>query len=414
MDPGSRTLALRAEVLALITAEGPPPMPSGEGREEWVDRLAIAGSRLHPWLAYQLERTGTLRTVPEPTRGILQAATRASAVRELRRRAQFVECAAALDEAGIPFVVLKGMALSYLGYPGPSLRPMSDIDLWVQSPRREDALRILRGLGWRIPERYAVHALRREETVLLELPGAASIVELHTQPLSIARDVADGPAVWQRCVSRVVAGHSVRVCSASDQLVHLAIHLARKHGFHDGLLGLLDLTLCAGQVVGDDAWRTLGADHRARRVTPWTALAFALARDLLRAPIPSAYFEAAGAAKPSPDLIRAAVEQLWDREPTSKLGVDGLVAAGKRGAFGTIAAYIRFFYAAPGADGRPWWRALGPRLRYDVTYRASRYLKALRNGEFRRDRLAHRARMLRERDALIAAIERPPAPSAPR
>ena len=103
MDPGSRTLALRAEVLALITAEGPPPIPSSEGREEWVDRLAIAGSRLHPWLAYQLERTGTLSTVPEPTRGILQAATRASAVRELRRRAQFVECAGALDDAGIPF-----------------------------------------------------------------------------------------------------------------------------------------------------------------------------------------------------------------------------------------------------------------------------------------------------------------------
>lgn len=414
MDPGARTLAQRAEVLALLTDEGPPPWATGDRSEDWLDRLTIAGSRLHPWLAFRLERTGVLAVVPEPARGILRAATRASTVRELRRRAQFVECAAALDDAAIPFVVLKGMALSYLVYPDPSLRPMSDIDLWVELPRREDALRILHGLGWRIPERYALHAPPREETVLLELSGAASIIELHTQPHSIARDLSDGPAIWRRCESRVVAGREVRVCSPSDQLVHLAIHLARKHGFSDGLLGLLDLALCARQVADDDAWEVLGATHRAQGVTPWTSMAFALARDLLRAPIPSGYFEAAAAAEPPGELVDAAVEQLWDREPSTLHGVDGMVAAGSGGVLGSIAAYIRLFYASPGADGRPWWRALGPRLHYDMTYRASRYLKALRNGEFRRDRLAHRARMRRERDALIAAIERPPAPSVPR
>lgn len=404
----------REEVLALLTDVAPPPMASGEGAEKWTERLAIAGSRLHPWLAYQLERTGTLAALPEPARDVLRAAERAGALRELRRRAQFLECAGALDDAGIPFVVLKGMALGYLVYPRPSLRPMSDIDLWVELPRREDALRILQRLKWRIPVRYAVHARRREETVLLELPGSAGIIELHTQPLSIARDVADGPAVWQRCESRMVAGHSVRVCSQSDQLVHIAIHLARKHGFSDGLLGLLDLTLCARQVADDDAWRVLGTRHRAQGVTPWTSFAFEFARDLLRAPIPASYFEAAGADQPSPDLRRAALEQIWDRVPSTMHGVVGMVAAGSRGAVGSIASYIRFFYAAPGADGRPWWRALGPRLRYDVTFRASRYLKAFRGGEFGRDGLVHRARMLRERNALIAAIDQLPAPSAPR
>ena len=414
MDDGSPTLARRAEVLALLSAEEPPRMASGDSAGDWADRLAIAGSRLHPWLAYQVERLGLTTQLPAPTRSLLAAASRASVLTELRRRVHFAACADALDAAGIPFAVLKGMALAYSVYTSPALRPMSDIDLWIDQRRRDDTLRVLASLGWRRPARYAVHALMPEDVVLLELADSGHILELHTRPLSIARDAAAGASVWERCVRRDVAGRSVRVCAPGDQLVHLAIHLARKHGFSDGLVGLLDVRLCAQRVEGENAWIALGATHRSQEVTPWTSLTFTIARDLLRAPIPATYFEAARAVEPAPALVRAAVEQLWDREPSTLRGMDGMVAAGTRGAFGSIIAYIRLFYAAPGADGRSWWRALGPRLRYDVTLRALRYFKAVRNGEFRRDRLVHRARMVRERDALIAAIDRPPAPNAPR
>lgn len=382
----------------------PPVMSHTE--HAWTERLRIAGSRLHPWIAYRVDRLGITDALPENARRTLRAATAASVIDEMRRRAAFVRYADALDAAAIPFVVLKGMALAYTVYPTPAVRPMGDVDLWVPRDRIDDVESLLGGLGWqRLARRASYPRTGPGESFELELPGTRSQIELHSRPVSLARLGGSGiDGVWDRAVRLSISGRTARVCSRADQLAHLCIHVSVKNGFSDCLLGVLDIALTAHSVHSDDAWRAIGAAHGDQRIATWTTLALTMARDLLGAPIPLSYFAAAGV--DVPDVMTAAVEQLWDHDTSDIRGIDGVIGAGAGGALGAIAAYLRRFYGGPRAAGESRTHALGTRLRYDLTGRLARYASAFARGEFRPGRLAHRARMLRDRKALLELLER--------
>lgn len=397
--------AQRSEVLALLHAPAPTARVTDDDAAAWDHRLALAGSRLHPWLAYRLDLLGMMGNIPNSTREYLRSVARASAVAELRRRRLFVDCVDALDAAAVPIAVLKGLALSYTVYPVPATRTMSDIDLWVQPDRFQDALRALATLGWRIPDRYAVHALGPTDTRMLERPGNTTLLEVHVEPLSICHDSSGYARVWGRCESRTIAGREVQVLSLGDQLAHLALHTGRKHGFSDGLRGLLDLALTARQVPDAAAWRAIGVQHREERAAPWGALCLTLARDLLHAPVSDDYFIAANAPELQSSIVGAVHVQLWDRQASPTQGLNWMLSGTAGGSGHALLSYVKRFYGAPGADGRPWWRALAGRLRYDLSHRVGRYFKAFRRGEFRRSRVAHGARMIRERAQLVAAVE---------
>ncbi len=399
-------VARRSEVLALLSAATTVAPVMSHSERAWADRLRIAGARLYPFIAHRVERLGLSESLPTGARRTLRAAATASVIDEIRRRGAFVRYAAAFDAAAVPFVVLKGMALAYTVYPTPAIRLMGDVDLWVQRDRIDDAMLILGALGWQRPARRAAYpSALPGEAIELELPGIRSQIELHSRPTSLTRIGGSGiDGVWDRAVLAPIGGREVRVCSVADQLAHLSIHLGVKHGFSDGLLGVLDIALTAHLVHGDDAWREIGAAHRAQCIAPWTTLTLTLARDLVGAPVPPSYFAAAGA--DAPDVMAAALEQLWDRDTSDIRGIDGVIGAGAGGAFGAIRAYARHFYGSPLAEGESRMQALGTRLRYDVTGRLVRYVKAFARGEFRPDRLAYRAHMLRERKAMIEVLNR--------
>ena len=396
----------RAEVLALLAGEQVPAV-IGATDGTWSEWLRIAGARLYPWIAFRMDRLGLFASLPSQTREVLQAATLGSTVHELQRRTAFAAATRALDAAGIGFVVLKGMVLAYTAYPTPAPRVMGDIDLWVEPEHLDATRQELRSLGWRTPERYSVYSPLPADTPAFELPGTRAMIELHAPPPSIARDaMAEANAVWARCEPRSLGGCVVRTCGLDDQLVHLCLHLARRNAFRDGLLNLLDVALAARLVDGGDAaWRDLGQAHRDRRVTAWTVPTLVLARDLLHAPIPAAYFEATGAAAPTPELLAAATEQLWDRDVSLFPGLDLVLASRPRSALSFISSYVRNFHLAPPAAGQSWGRALGARFRFDLTSRLSRYARAFWQGEFRPRRLAHRVRMLRARRMLVTALQ---------
>ncbi len=405
-------LARRGEVLAMLAPDAPAIPATDNSSTAWAERLQVAGSRLHPWIAFQVERLGSTDRLPVPTRTLLGAAVHASVLADLLRRTTFAAWADTLDGAEIPFVVLKGMAIAEALYPRASARTMADVDLWVRPQDRDATVRALATLGWVIPARYVRHVRNVDGAMILAADGAPFVLELHTWPPSLARDASTGMAVWGRCVQRTIAQRVVRVCGTSDQLVHIAVHLARRHGFSDGLRALLDLSLCARLVGDEDEWVRLGTDHRERRVAVWTSFSLRLARDLLGAQVPSAYFRAAGVPPPTAGLLEAAHVQLWDRRSRSVHDVDALMAGD---AVGKVLSYLKRYYLAPGSRGQAWWRELPPRLYADLTVRIRRYAKALRRGELGGERLAQGARMARERDALIAAMEaESPAPSAPR
>lgn len=81
-----------------------------------------------------------------------------------------------LDNAGIPFVVLKGDGLSIL-YPNPNVRSMSDVDIWVGQERFHEACHVLRTL----PEVMTEDKQEEEGTRHFNLhwENAQYVIEVH-------------------------------------------------------------------------------------------------------------------------------------------------------------------------------------------------------------------------------------------
>lgn len=92
---------------------------------------------------------------------------------------------AAYQAADIPVLVLKGAALSHLLYPGPGLRPMSDVDILVPQSEVWRAQRLLAELGFDTPQPPG-HTLphRHLPAATLRSQGLSVDVEIHHQLLS--------------------------------------------------------------------------------------------------------------------------------------------------------------------------------------------------------------------------------------
>ena len=102
------------------------------GSEAWHALRAVASRDLHPYLAWRLPLLLDPTRIPPEVLAPLVLARRGAAVGLLTRQTVLRRLTGALDEAGIPFVVLKGVALAHLAYPEPALRSMGDIDIWTR------------------------------------------------------------------------------------------------------------------------------------------------------------------------------------------------------------------------------------------------------------------------------------------
>lgn len=75
------------------------------------------------------------------------ATCRATVVRTFRRHAQATALVAALGEAGIEVLPLRGLWLAEAVYADPSLRPSQDVDLWLAPEQLPAAAEVLRRFG---------------------------------------------------------------------------------------------------------------------------------------------------------------------------------------------------------------------------------------------------------------------------
>lgn len=94
-----------------------------------------------PLVNYHLRKASI--TFPHETQRELTAlALRHRLINQVRTNT-LVELSTLFHQAGIPFLVLKGMAIAYLLYPSPDLRPMKDLDLLIRSEDSEKVTLLL-------------------------------------------------------------------------------------------------------------------------------------------------------------------------------------------------------------------------------------------------------------------------------
>lgn len=129
----------------------------------------------------------------------------------------------ALEEAGIPTLVLKGAAASVAYYRDRGARPMGDIDVLVPHDQARAAIARLGAVGWK-PARPRVGDLIRYQHSVRMVHETGEAIDLHWHVLAecVHRGADDG--FWRRAVPiRVLDARSLAL-GPGDALLHAVVH----------------------------------------------------------------------------------------------------------------------------------------------------------------------------------------------
>lgn len=135
-----------------------------------------------------------------------------------------------LEEASIPTMALKGLALGVSVYPSPGLRTVSDLDILVPGKDVFRAILALKRQGLRAgpgePEKSA--DLRANHAhVFSPAKGHGPTLDLHWHVLASARSDDDDAPFWAAAQPLKVGAAATLGLSPEDQLLHVLIHGVR-------------------------------------------------------------------------------------------------------------------------------------------------------------------------------------------
>lgn len=152
-----------------------------------------------------------------------------------------LECArpalVALQQASVPFLVLKGAALHATVYDEIGVRPMVDVDVLVHPDNAARADHALRQAGFSAgaalmrADFYPRYHHEREYVSAGEPPAKIDLHVRPFRPLRYARTIPE-EAFWLNPVSIRAGGLDVEMPDATNMLIHLAVHAAC-HGFSE-------------------------------------------------------------------------------------------------------------------------------------------------------------------------------------
>ena len=364
-------------------------------RVNWPHLLDVTRPDLYPYLHSCLQtRVGAGFCTPEVMRQ-LAASRQVTALRNLRRVAQLREIQTALAAHDIPILALKGIVLAWVAYRDPSLRPMHDLDLFLDKKDVAAAVRILEKLGYTCPDRLRGHHYEGE--VKLQKTGTQLLVELHTQIELTAPASAENAAdIWSRSVKTQISDFEVRVLNEQDFLFHLCLHLARRHCYTTGLLPLVDVLLWIEAHQAGWVWPSLISDAQARKYEAYIELTLDLARDVLAAPIPSSL----GSRLPELTLMKhIAWQQISDDRRVKNFIPLGLAALLNAGSVNRLGLLLNRLRPMQGSIRRS---AAG--VFSDNFQGLLHLLRALRSGTFSRARAQHHVDLQQQREHLAALL----------
>ena len=189
----------------------------------------------------------------------------ASAIQSDRRAEILAEAVGVLHMAGIPVLLLKGVAYAGTLYAEAALRPMSDIDLMVSATSYGTAITVLGRLGyWHAgtPDQLSApnhgFSLKRKDGSL----------DIHRHITHAGRTSIDLTALWRDARPTALPG-AVRASAPHEYLIHIT-HMAR-HELAVPAINVVDAALLRAAAHGGstcdldglaDRWR-IGRGHRA-------------------------------------------------------------------------------------------------------------------------------------------------------
>jgi hypothetical protein len=227
-----------------------------------------------PLLHSHLCRLDLLDRLPLPARRRLSEVARSVWAANVVLARHWGEVTAALRQAGVETLTLKGMALANVVYTEAGLRPMADVDLLVRPADHAIALATLRSLGYETPGDVADRLGASRS--FAELVRAGTRIDLHWHAARYLRFegivAIDHDGLWRRARSLVTPEGSSLMLSPEDLLLHLVLHLTLGSDFAR-VLWYADIDAVARRFAAELDWPRLEkeADRwRVRTLTGWT------------------------------------------------------------------------------------------------------------------------------------------------
>jgi hypothetical protein len=212
-------------------------------REDWTTLLQQAKRfRVTPMLFRRILRQKPDIPIPPDVRHEISKAYYYNVRRNIVIYVTIAEALVALQDDGIPRILLKGVYLAEQIYFDIGLRPMADLDLMVPRPFVVQAIDSLKRAGFKSQGDYVeeVQDALQHRAPLMTKNGL--ILELHWSLISPGGPLnQDITGLWQRAVAVPLKKGSAQGLAPSDLLLHLCVHAAYSHGFNNRLYSLCDI-----------------------------------------------------------------------------------------------------------------------------------------------------------------------------
>ncbi len=350
-----------------------------KGWSHWLQAQGLA-----PYTFHRLQRSGKLAVLPDDVQSSLRDDYYQSVALNALQREEVKQVLAALEDADVEAVLLKGTPLAYTVYDDPVCRFKGDMDIWIRLDQLPEATAAVQSTGYRVAckEQRPLELARLtggEQQMVSSLPGTG-LIELQWPAfrgewVRYTTRVND-KSIWARRAPILIEGREAYMMAPEDMLIHLCLHQAINHQFaKPWLRSLLDVHLVIQRQAPD--WEQVAARARSWRVSTvvWTVLS--LARQLLGTTIPG-------------EIMTVLSPAVWQRWAIRQLRLERELIEMSPGGYRHRRLLIQLFLVDRTRDAaRLIWRGLFP----ESAWLQARYGIST-PGALARARLAHPLRLL--------------------
>jgi hypothetical protein len=266
---------------------------------------------------------------------------------------------AALDAAGVPFLVVKGPVLAEVVYPRNDLRAYGDLDLVIPRRRFGDAVTALIEGGCDMLDRNW-RVIRREmrgQVHMVARFGTSADVHWHLVNRSSVRHgfAIDMDQLFERARPVSLDGPRVLTLDPHDTLLQLAVHAGLSGGAK--LAWLKDIERAAADPGLD--WELVVSRARAWRVAEVAAISLRRSATLLGAPVPPEAIAALSGSRVWQGIVRGSERLSRSGHPPNRPSLSRSVTRATRG--GLIASMTALASRLAGDAGARMGRLAGRR-----------------------------------------------------
>ncbi|MCI5078372.1 nucleotidyltransferase family protein [Oricola sp.] len=282
------------DVEALLRVIAAPKGEAEKAWAEWRKDHAIAGASARQWrLLGAVGRKLIDRDITPEDRNALAAIKREIWRDNQLRIRNHAPILYSLNDAGIPFMILKGGARMATQAGAMEIRHARDIDLLFPPDRLVDGLDALIGMGLRSVSGRLPGMVKSQAFARLHPPGRQGLdyleIDVHSVPLRLGERASNEDAMWRRSMQGILGGVPVTVPAPADRFVH-----AIAHGLVADADAPVDWIVDAMVALDDPDFepRVVAEESERRRIGVAIALGSLILERQLDVSVPAEIFEA--------------------------------------------------------------------------------------------------------------------------